>query len=102
MSFFSHQGGLQIASPVPITVGECVGTLAPSFVAHGWEPWTATQAFRLFDDPGVAKAFGHLRGQTVRFGGISADWLDYVKDPHVSAPCLWGKQGREPFTPGGR
>ena len=61
----------------------------------------ATQAFELFADPAVATAFGHLRGQTVRFGGITADWLDYVVDDAVSAPCTWGRQGQTPFTPGG-
>ena len=40
----------------------------------------ATQVFSLFDDPAVVTAFGHLRGQTVRFGGITADWLDYFVD----------------------
>ena len=39
----------------------------------------------------LVTAFGHLRGQTVRFGGITADWLAYVADAAVSAPCTWGK-----------
>ena len=99
--------GARPAAPLPrppfahVAVGGCVGTVAASFVAHGWEPWMATQAFHLFDDPALTTAFGHLRGQTVRFGGITADWLDYVADPAVSPPCLWGRQGRAPFTPGG-
>jgi hypothetical protein len=87
---------------VHVTIDGHIGTVAQSFVAHGWEPWMATQAFSLFDDPAVVTAFGHLRGQTVRFGGITADWLDYFVDERVSAPCSWGKQlGRTPFTPGG-
>lgn len=87
---------------VKVTVGsEVVGIVAPSFVAHGWEPWMATQAFHLFTNPAVVTAFGHLQGQTIRFGGITADWLDYVVDDAVSAPCTWGKGGRAPFTPGG-
>ena len=90
------------SSPVAVTVGDSIGTLAPSFVAHGWEPWMATQAFSLFQDPALATAFGHLRGQTVRFGGITADWLEYVADEKVSAPCFFGgKKRRQPFTPGG-
>ena len=87
---------------VKVTVGsEVVGIVAPSFVAHGWEPWMATQAFHLFTNPAVVTAFGHLQGQTIRFGGITADWLDYVVDDAVSAPCTWGNGGRAPFTPGG-
>jgi len=86
---------------IPVTIGGLVTTVEPSFVAHGWEPWMATQAFQFFDDPALTTAFGHLRGQTVRFGGITADWLDYVVDDAVSAPCLWGKQGRTPFTANG-
>ena len=92
----------QLRSSVVVTVGDCVGTLAPSFVAHGWEPWMATQAFSHFHDPAFITAFAHLRGQTVRFGGITADWLDYVANQNVSAPCFFGgKWGRQPFTPGG-
>eukprot|EP01047_Picozoa_sp_COSAG01_P041988 COSAG01_NODE_3641_length_5838_cov_3.651333_2_plen_1151_part_00 len=87
--------------PVAVAVGGSVGTVASSFVAHGWEPWMATQAFSLFDDPAVVTAFGHLRGQTIRFGGITADWLEYVMDRTISAPCTWGQGGRTPFTPDG-
>jgi hypothetical protein len=40
----------------------------------------------------------HLRGQTVRFGGISADWLTYVVNDMVTPECSFNHN--TPFTPG--
>ena len=90
------------SASVPIALGRRTGTTAPTFLAHGWEPWTATQAFPLFDDPALVRALSHLRGQTIRFGGISADWLEYVVDSAVSPPCTWGRKEGRPFTAGGQ
>ena len=73
----------------PVTIGSFRLALPETFVAHGWEPVTATQAFEHFADPAFARAFGHLRGQTVRFGGISADFLAYFVDANVAPACRW-------------
>ena len=94
-----------------VAIGKRTGTTARTFLAHGWEPWSATQTLATLlapDDNGgtaaapsaaLATALGHLRGQTVRFGGISADWLSYVLNDTVSEACSWG--ARAPFTAGG-
>ena len=74
---------------VPVTIGTFRLALPETFVAHGWEPVTATQAFDYFANPAFARAFGHLRGQTVRFGGISADFLAYFVDASVAPACRW-------------
>ena len=92
------------ATVVPITVDvhETIAVTPGTFLAHGWEPWTATQAFVHFDNPALVKTMSHLRGQTIRFGGISADWLDYVVSDQVTAPCTWGRPEGRPFTAGGQ
>ena len=58
-----------------------------------------TQAMKHFDDPAFATAFSHLRGQSVRVGGITADWLIYSVNATVADECRWG--ARKPFTLGG-
>jgi hypothetical protein len=83
---------------VRISIGKRAGTTARSFLAHGWEPWTATGAFKHFDEPAFSKAMSHLRGQTVRFGGISADWLAYIVNDTVTPECSFNHN--KPFTPG--
>ena len=94
---------LSTAPPPPavvIALGKSlVLTTAPTFVAHGWESWQVTQAIAggALDDPVFIKTFGHLSGQTVRFGGISADWLAYVVNASVSPGCKWS---HKPFTAG--
>ena len=85
-----------------ISIGSRTGTVPPTFLAHGWEPWTATMAFGLFTNPSFRTALSHLRGQTIRFGGISADWLEYVVDAEISAPCTWSREAGRPFTVGGQ
>ena len=45
---------------------------------------------------------GHLRGQTIRFGGISADWLDYVVSDTLTPPCKWARPEGGTFTVGGQ
>ena len=92
------------AAPVPITVSlrKTIAVTPGTFLAHGWEPWTATQAFVHFDNPALIKTMSHLRGQTIRFGGISADWLDYVISDVVTPACNWGRPEGRPFTAGGQ
>ena len=72
-----------------LSVGQLTITTPDTFVAHGWEPLTATQSFLNFQDPNFMRALSHLRGQSVRFGGISADFLHYVVDSNPSPACLW-------------
>ena len=81
-----------------VSIGNVTTPISPTFVAHGWEPWTATQVFAHFREPAFRTAFSHLRGQTIRFGGISADWLRYVVNDTVSEPCEWGE--RRPWKAG--
>jgi len=40
-----------------------------------------------FENPGFVKAFSYLRGQTIRWGGITADALAYTVDAAVSPGC---------------
>jgi len=86
-----------------ISIGHLVGTTPSTFLAHGWEPWTAISSFVHFDNPAVVKAVSHLKGQTVRFGGISADWLAYTVNstvtPGCSFPIAWDGQAC-PFSTG--
>ena len=83
-----------------ISIGNVTTTISSTFMAHGWEPWSATQAFSHFREQAFRTAFSHLRGQTIRFGGISADWLHYIVNSTVSEPCFWGEL--QPFTAGGQ
>eukprot|EP00966_Prymnesium_polylepis_P152146 3514543-Prymnesium_polylepis.1 len=87
---------------VAVTLGARVSTTASTFVAHGWEPWTATLAISsgVLEDPAFRTTFSHLRGQTLRFGGISANWLKYIVDDAVTPACQFGK--RQPFTADGQ
>mmetsp|Transcript_41041 Transcript_41041/g.80511 ORF Transcript_41041/g.80511 Transcript_41041/m.80511 type:complete len:515 (-) Transcript_41041:152-1696(-) len=90
----------------PISISDDVLLTTPStFVAHGWEPWSATHWFEHFDNPVLQKTFSHLNSTVIRFGGITADWLKYVAGNAVSAPCVFGPawgQGRVecPFSTG--
>ena len=88
------------ASQVRIDTTRLEKSTPRTFLAHGWEPWTATTSFDLFDNPVFLKAMSHLGGQTVRFGGISADWLKYVITDEVTPPCRFGQ--RHPFTESGQ
>ena len=85
------------AIPIAVHLNRLTTTTPRTFLAHGWEPWTATGMFEHFGDPAFATTVSHLRGQTVRFGGISADWLSYVVNKTVSAPCSFM---HKPFAPG--
>ena len=87
---------------VPITVGRRIGTTAKTFLAHGWEPWTATMAFEQFNDPALIATLSHLRGQTIRFGGITADWLAYTINSEVSLACNYNREAGKAFTAGGQ
>jgi hypothetical protein len=87
---------------IAINVQNTVVITAGTFLAHGWEPWTATQAFVHFDNPVLVKTMSHLRGQTIRFGGISADWLDYVVSDAMTPACEWARPEGRPFTAGGQ
>ena len=95
-------GANAAAAEISIRVGRRIGATAPTFLAHGWEPWTATTAFPLFSDPALLRTLSHLRGQTVRFGGISADWLAYTVDAEVTPPCRFNRPEGRPFSPGGQ
>lgn len=95
-------GANAAAAEISIRVGRRIGATAPTFLAHGWEPWTATTAFPLFSDPALLRTLSHLRGQTVRFGGISADFLAYTVDAEVTPPCRFNRPEGRPFSPGGQ
>lgn len=41
---------------VSVSIGARVGTTSPSFVAHGWEPYTATSSFVHFKEPAYKNA----------------------------------------------
>ena len=77
-----------------IEVQTLIATTPPTFLAHGWEPFTASGSFPDFKDPVFRMAFSHLRGQTVRFGGITANFLHYFEGAAESPPCDYGKYCR--------
>jgi hypothetical protein len=64
---------------VVVNVEKKMFTTPPTFLSHGWEPWTATGSFGYLTDPIFQRIASHLTG-SVRFGGITADFLDYVDD----------------------
>ena len=41
---------------VSVSIGARVGTTSPSFVAHGWEPYTATSSFVHFKEQAYKNA----------------------------------------------
>lgn len=90
----------KVSADVSVHIGSMIGTTAKTFLAHGWEPWTATAEFEYFDNPVFVTAMSHLRGSTIRFGGISADWLAYSKNSTVAAQCKWSDG--MPFTTEGK
>jgi hypothetical protein len=63
-----------------ISTAALAATTPPHFIAHGWEPWTATQILAdLARDPAAWGSFQRaVAGSALRFGGISADFLHYV------------------------
>lgn len=82
---------------VSISLGNVLTATPPTFLAHGWESFTARGAFQHFEDPVFKTAASHLSGQAVRVGGISADFLHYVMDDDVTPSCPWSKY--QPFAP---
>jgi hypothetical protein len=64
-------------------------TTSDTFLAHGWEPWTATGYFQYFDHPVLQATVSHMRGQTVRFGGITALGLLYHVNSVVDDTCAY-------------
>ena len=87
-----------------ISTAALAATTPPHLIAHGWEPWTATQILAdLSRDPAAWEAFQRtVVGSALRFGGISADFLHYVDDAVADAAadstrlitaCGWQPEG---------
>jgi hypothetical protein len=93
---------------VAIAAESRLATTSSTFLAHGWEPWTATGSFEYFVNPIMKASFSHLKGQTVRFGGITALGLFYHKNSVVDETCKYteyevfhsGPSGMCPFSTG--
>ena len=77
-------------------LGARISTTPSTFLSHGWESFQATCAIPLFNNNAFAATISHLAGQTIRVGGISADFMHYIKSANVSAPCEFSVH--QPFT----
>lgn len=84
----SSTSGVNKEVSVTVKGDELVFTTPPSFLAYGWEPYTATGSFAYFNDDYFQNAMSHLSG-AVRFGGITADMLEYIDDTTVSDQCKY-------------
>lgn len=90
----SHGGSAALSSTSPTRITIAVDALAETtsahFLAHGYEPFSLWIALpRLLASPTALALLGHLRGATVRIGGITADWVHIVNDTTVSSPCTY-------------
>ena len=92
------------ASTVHLTVEvqHLIATTPPTFLAHGWEPFTASGSFPDFK---TRCSKGILPPAWAdRFGGITANFLHYFEGAAESPPCDYGKYCRHcggaecPFT----
>ena len=78
------------ATRITIAADALAGSTSPHFLAHGYEPFSLWIAMpRILASPSALALLGHLRGATVRIGGITADWVHLVNDTAVSAPCSY-------------
>merc|ERR550537_317398 len=74
-------------------------TTSPTFLAQGWEPYAAIATMaQSSDDKVLQRVISAFRGSTIRFGGISADWLNYTVDDTPTPACKYSTQ--KPFAPG--
>ena len=70
---------------VSVTVdGETrVTTIPATFVSFGWEMFGMLGLQADMREPAFARAASHLAPAVIRVGGISADWVRYVRSPSL-------------------
>ena len=79
---------------IAVSTDAVAATTPRNFLAHGWESFQASSAN--LTDPRFVTTFAHLRGQSIRIGGISADFFLYTDDAAVTSACNFSHR---PFTP---
>ena len=96
IAYMGHVGASGIS--ICIAAEQAVATTPQHFLAHGWESFQASKALPYLSSPLLFKTFSLLRGQTVRIGGISADFFLYTNSTAVTDACDFR---HKPFTPAG-
>ena len=81
LSYSSAAAAADIA--IAVSTDAVAATTPRNFLAHGWESFQASSAN--LTDPRFVTTFAHLRGQSIRIGGISADFFLYTDDAAVTS-----------------